>query len=76
MVNFSPFLPDSGGLITAVVLGLSLSEAGFSAHRNPTPKKRTTKVIKERRIPLLAINLMVPSNFRHDTKYICALLKN
>ena len=57
---FSPFGKDSGGFFTTGGLGLSFSRAGFSAQRNPRPKKRAMEMVRKMRIDAFIFDSILP----------------
>jgi hypothetical protein len=63
-MNFSPFFPGSGGLVTAVGLGLSFSGTGFAAQRNPMPKKSVKEMMRKIKIDLLYLDFIIPPKKR------------
>jgi hypothetical protein len=62
MTTFSPFFEDSGagGLVTSCGLGLSFSETGFAAKRNPKLNNRMAEMIEKMKIAFLNFEFMIP----------------
>jgi hypothetical protein len=62
MTTFSLFFKDSGagGLVTSCGLGLSFSETGFAAKRNPKLNNRMAEMIEQMKIAFLNFDLMIP----------------
>jgi hypothetical protein len=70
MINFSPFLAESGGLVTTSGLGVSFAGSGFAAQISPRPKKITSELLRQIRIGLLQLDFMVPSNSEKFHPYL------
>jgi hypothetical protein len=66
MMNFSPFFPDSGGLVTTVGLVPSFSATGFAAQRNSWLKNRTPEMMKKMKIEILNFDFMIPQKIKLD----------
>jgi hypothetical protein len=61
MIIFSPFLRDSGGLVTSAGLVPCFSGAGLAAHTIPKPKKR--EMTRQIRTDILNFDFMVPPKY-------------
>lgn len=60
MINFSPFLALSGGLVTSVGFVPPFSDAGVAAQRIPHPQKRAIEMATKTKRDLLNFILIVP----------------
>ena len=67
MTNFSPFFPDSKGLVTTVGVAPFFSGAGVDAHNIPEPKKSEAEMTRPRKVDFLKFDSIIPPKFKKDS---------